>query len=53
MTLVRALKRVFTDEKRILWLCDACGGTFVVAPGTDEPRCSVCGSAEVRWINHV
>jgi predicted nucleic acid-binding Zn ribbon protein len=53
MTLVDTLKQVFTANERVVYRCDACGETFDVDTGVDDPSCTACESTEVRQINRV
>jgi rRNA maturation endonuclease Nob1 len=53
MAIVDTLKRLFTADERVVYRCDACGGTFDVGTDIDDPSCSACGSAEVRQINRI
>jgi putative FmdB family regulatory protein len=53
MALVDTLKQVFSADERIVYRCDACGGTFDVGADIDDPSCDACGSSEVRRINRV
>jgi rRNA maturation endonuclease Nob1 len=53
MSLVDTLKQAFSADERIVYRCDACGETFDVGVGVDDPSCDACGSTEVRQINRV